>query len=104
MPPCPIENFVRIAIPLHHPEDTYTFMFTPEYPGEMVSLIPRYLSNVFMRPQVIEVVSSRRIQVAIADKDEDIKKVHNVKPREYNKEHNSTYVINRLSTDLSTSS
>jgi hypothetical protein len=43
MPPSPIENVVRIAIPLHHPEDMYTFRITPEYPGEMVSLIPSYL-------------------------------------------------------------
>jgi hypothetical protein len=46
---------------------------------------------MYMCLQVIEVVSSRRI--AIAYKDKDTKKVHSIKG-EYNKKHNSMYVIN----------
>ena len=30
-------NFIQIAVPLKHPEDTYFVTFTPEYPGPLVS-------------------------------------------------------------------
>lgn len=53
-----LESFVKIAIPLKHPEDTYTFVHTPEYPGEMVSLLVIYSPNISTLSQIIQIVSS----------------------------------------------
>ncbi|KAG9312497.1 hypothetical protein JVU11DRAFT_6885 [Chiua virens] len=58
-------NTLEIAVPLKHPEDTYSFTFEPEFPGRLTIQVTSSRVNIVTDVIVPHAVKKEHVKVAV---------------------------------------